>query len=148
MSKRAVYNEFTALEDYKEQFDTCFKCKRLLNECKHPPPSLFDKLKDISRKRTRKPFILISILYVMMEFSGMFAMRPYIVQILNAYGIPIGASSTTVLLGLLGLVANIFLLFTVKVFGKRNIYLVTICGTFLCCFGLSRTHSIRFLSDF
>lgn len=139
VSKRVVIDEFQALQVYKEQFDTCFKCKRFLSECKHPPPSVFDKLKDISRQRTLKPFILITILYFMMEFSGMFAMRPFVVQILNAYGIPIGARSTTILLGLLGLIANICLLFTVKTFGKRKIYLYTICITFLCCFGLSKS---------
>lgn len=137
VSKRVVRDEFSSLQEYREQFDTCLKCEKLLKECQHPSPSIFDKLKDISRKRTLKPFILITILYVMMEFSGMFVMRPYIVQILNAYGIPIGASSTTILLGLLGLIANIFLVFTVRVFGKRRIYLFTICGTFLCSFGLS-----------
>lgn len=64
-------------------------------------------------------------------------MRPYIVPILNAYGIPFGANFTTVLLGVLGIFAGICIMSTVKMLGKRKIYLFSLVGSFLSCFGLS-----------
>lgn len=60
------------------------------------------------------------------------------VQILNAYGVPLDADVTTVILGLLGIVANFGLLVTVKRFGKRKIYLWSMVPTFLSCIGLSK----------
>lgn len=66
----------------------------------------------------------------------MFAMRPYIVQILNSYSVPIRANLITIYLGLIGLIANITLVLTMKVLGKRNIYLISMVGNVLCCIGL------------
>lgn len=65
-------------------------------------------------------------------------MRPYIVQILRAFNVPLDANVTTVILGLIGILANIGLLGTVKRVGKRRIYLWSMVPTFLSCIGLSK----------
>lgn len=67
-----------------------------------------------------------------------FQMRPYIVQVLNAHGIPLDSNIITVILGLLGIFANIVLLSTVRLFGKRRIFLYSMVITFFSCFGLSK----------
>lgn len=144
VSSDAVYNEFVELQRYNNLSNSCSNCQKQMIKCSHSGPSLYDKIKDMTRKRTLKPFVLITILYILMEFSGMFVMRPYIVQILNAYGIPLDANLTTVFLGLLGVAANLCLLATVKFFGKRKIYLCSMIGTVLSCFALSKF----FLSNF
>lgn len=137
VSTKAVANEFKDLERYSQMSSSCVSCEKLAVKCGHPPPTFWEKMKDLTRKRTLKPFILITFQCFIMQFCGIFAMRPYIVQILNAYGVPMDANVTTVILGLLGIIANIGLLLMVKRFGKRNIYLYSMFGTFISCFGLS-----------
>lgn len=100
--------------------------------------NLWEKLKDITRKRTLKPFFLVTFQFFIVQFCGIFAMRPFIVQILEAHGIPWDANKTTVVLGLLGILANAVLLMTVKIWGKRNIYLWSMVFTVVSCFGLSK----------
>lgn len=138
VSSDAVCTEFLELQRYNESSNSCSNCKKQSVKCIHSVPSLLDRIKDIKHRRTLKPFILITIMYILMEFSGMFVMRPYIVQILNAYGIPLDAHLTTVILGSLGVFANICLLSTIKLFGKRKIYLCSTVVTFLSCFVLSK----------
>lgn len=98
---------------------------------------MMNKLKDMTYWRTLKPFILISILFIFMQFSGMFATRPYIVPILYAYGISLDANLTTVILGVIGVLANVAILFSIRALGKRNIYLYSMVGNLLTCIGLS-----------
>lgn len=138
VSPEAVANEFHELQRYNELSNSCASCQKQSIKCSHSISNFRDKFKDMTRKRTLKPFILITILYILMEFSGMFVMRPYIVQILNAYGVPLDANLTTVILGLLGVAANLCLLAIVKFVGKRKIYLWSMVGTFLSCFALSK----------
>lgn len=136
VSSQDVWTEYSILAQYNELSNSCANCRKQKMKCSHPAPTICDKLKDITRKRTLKPFIMITILYFLMEFSGMFVMRPYLVQILNAYGIPVRTNLITVYLGLIGVVSNICLLFIVKLLGKRRIYLISMIGTILSCFGL------------
>lgn len=138
VSVEAVHNEFDQLQQYNLLSNSCLNCQKKSIKCFHLTPTLYDKFKDMTRKRTIKPFVLITLLYILMEFSGMFVMRPYIVQILNVYKVPLDTSLTTVVLGLLGIAANLCLLVSVKFFGKRRIYLWSMVGTFLSCFALSK----------
>lgn len=43
------------------------------------------------------------------------------------------------MLGVVGIVANVVLLVSVKFIGKRNIYLWSMIGTFVSCFGLGNS---------
>lgn len=138
VSPACVVNEFNDLKRYKELSNACSSCEKLSVKCPHPPPTLGDKLRDVLRKRTMTPFTLIAIMFFIMQFSGMFAMRPYIVQILEAFGMPMDANLATVVLGLIGIVANFGLLAFVRVFGKRRIYLFSTFATCVSCFGLSK----------
>lgn len=135
---QAVSSEFKQMQQYNSIFNGCIDCQKYAKICAHTAPTLYEKLKDILRKRTIKPFILITSLYILMEFCGMFAMRPFIVQVLNSYGVPIRANVTALCLGLIGLVANVTLVFTMKLLGKRKIYLISMAGNVVCCFGLGK----------
>lgn len=134
---QTISNEFKNIQRYNEKCNACPDCKKQKRSCYHLTPTFIAKFKNIFRKRTIKPIVLITILYILMEFCGMFAMRPYIVQILNSYKVPIQSNLATLYLGLLGLIANICLVFTVKFLGKRRIYLISMAGNVLCCIGLS-----------
>lgn len=135
---KSVYDEFEHLKQHSEQSQSCADCVKLGTKCTHPPPTLGEKFRDMARKRNQKPFILITLLNFLMQFCAMSMMRPFIVQILDAYGLPFDGSKTTVFLGLLGICSNIFQLLTIRKFGKRNIYLYTMVGLFLSCFVLGK----------
>lgn len=135
---KAVEREFDELQRYEETSRACVECEKHDTKCTHPPPSLADRMRDLLRKRTLKPFFIIIFMFFVLQFSGMFAMRPYIMQILGTYGVPFSPSQTTAVLGLLGIFACIILLGIVRMVGKRNIYLYSIGGTFITCFALSK----------
>lgn len=65
-------------------------------------------------------------------------MRPYIIPILRAYGIPLDANFTTILLGSLGILACFCLLVTIRWTGKRKAFLLSIFGTFFTFLALSK----------
>lgn len=74
-------------------------------------------------------------------------MRPYIVLILKAYGTPISANYATVVLGLTGILGTTICVVTVKFFGKRRLYLISLACVGLTATSLSkldRTHFYRF----
>lgn len=138
VSKQAVSTELDQLKHINEMSTTCVECEKSGSKCDHPPPTVLDKFKDMTRKRTLKPFLLVSMLFLFMQFSAMFVMRPYFVLVLNAHGIALDANLTTVILGILGVLANFVNIFIVRILGKRRIYLYAMIGSFLGCFGLSK----------
>lgn len=91
------------------------------------------------RKRTLKPFVLMSIFYFFNHFSGLHAMRPYVVLILKAYGTPIDANLATVLFGLSGILGTILCVLTMKFLGKRRLFLLSLFGNFLVTGSLSKS---------
>lgn len=141
VSNESISAEFEQLKQICEISASCSVCEKSGKKCDHPPPKLLDKLKDMTRKRTLKPFVLVTILFLLMQFTGMFAMRPYIVPILSVHGISLNANFITIMLGILGIFANIFIVFTIRTFGKRKIYLYSMVGNFISSFALSKINS-------
>lgn len=92
----------------------------------------------MTHKRTLKPFLLLTIMFIAYQFSGISIMRPYIVQILNVHGIPLDSNVITVILGATGIFANISLLFSLRFLGKRRVYIYSMIGTVLSSLGLSK----------
>lgn len=142
VSSELVSHELEQLKQIIELSASCANCEKSGKKCDHPLPTLCTKLRDTTRKRTLKPLLLVTILFLLMQFSGMFAMRPYILPILNAHGICFDASFTTIILGVLGVFANIFIVFTIRTFGKRKLYLYAMIGNFISCFGLSEFYFV------
>lgn len=70
-----------------------------------------------------KPSILMFLLNFFNEFQIMTVWQPYIIQVLNALGTPINPYLATVLSSVFGICASIFLTLTVKMLGRRKIYL-------------------------
>lgn len=103
-----------------------------------------EKMQELTRKRTLKPFFLVMSLFMLSQLSGILAMRPYTVQILKSYGVPIDANWATVWFGLVGLLANIILLAIIRFVGKRRIYLFALIATFVTCISLCN-NQMKFL---
>lgn len=137
VSRDAISSEFQQMTQINRLARSCQVCIDQQGDCAHLKSNVWQKLSDVRRKRTLKPFALIVLLFVMMQFSAVFVMRPYLVPILNAHGISIDANVVTVIFAVLGLVANLLIVTTVRWLGKRTIYLYSMAANCLACFGLS-----------
>lgn len=137
VSRQAVAAEFEQMAQVSKVSAACQPCIDERRQCAHLATSTWaQKLGDVTRKRTLKPFVLIVVLCFMMQFSAVFAMRPYLVPILNAHGIALDANLVTVVFGVLGLIANLLIVTCVRWLGKRAIYLHSMAAYCLSCFGL------------
>lgn len=134
----AVSDELDQLKQIFKLSTSCATCIKDNIECEHLTSSFYGKIRDLTKKRTLKPFILVISLFFLMQFSGMIVMRPYLVPILNAYGISLNANLITAIIGLLVVIANIFIIISVGFFGKRKLYLCSMAVNVIGCFGLSK----------
>lgn len=137
VSPQAVHNEYTELQNYSEISNSCESCLKRSIKCDHPRPTFCDKMKELKRKRSLKPFILIVCLQFFVEFSGIMVWMPYIIQVIKAHGMPLAAGTVTVILSGIGFFAHICLLLTVNIFGKRKICLFATAIVVLSCIGMS-----------
>lgn len=95
VSAKAVKVEFDEIKRYNQYSVSCSACIKSQKKCTHPP-NLKQKLQELFRRRTMKPFIILLTAFFIAQFSGSHAMRPYIVQILKSYGSPISPNWATV----------------------------------------------------
>lgn len=131
-----VQNEFNDLQRSRITAQICYQCEKQNEICQHPPPTMQQKIRDLFRRRTLRPFVLISCLFFFAAFCGLSPYRPYLVQILFFYQSPIDPNEVIVHLGYTGLFSNILLIFTIRALGKRSIYLWTMAFIVLSLFGL------------
>lgn len=131
-----VEKEFLELQRYSTNSNRCNPCQKSDQTCTHPPPTLIEKMKELIRKRSLKPMFIVTMFFFFCQFSGMSGMRPYLVQIFQAYGAPVNPNWATVVTGLLKFLANIVCTVGVKFIGKRLISLVSIAGTAICCIAI------------
>lgn len=136
VTSETVQEEYQQLQKYSTVSSACVKCAKKTIKCDHKE-NFNDKLKQITRKRIIKPFILITTLQFFLQFCAINSWRPYMIQILNAFTVPWDGNMVTVVLSLLGFAGRLSLLPILKAMGKRRIYLTSSIVTFLCCFGLS-----------
>lgn len=138
VSPKAVETEFQEMKRYSANAAKCTPCQKSQSaKCDHPAPTEWMKLQELMRKRNLKPFVLVMLLFVFGQLSGLTGMRPYLVQIFQAYGVPLDANWATVSTGLLGLMANIVCMMSIKFVGKRKLALFSLCFTSISCISLS-----------
>lgn len=70
VSASAVQDEFEELKRFKSNAQKCYDCYKQNNTCPHPPPTINEKIRDLFRRRTLRPFILISSLYFLSATVG------------------------------------------------------------------------------
>ncbi|XP_038119209.1 facilitated trehalose transporter Tret1 [Culex quinquefasciatus] len=138
VSPKAVEKEFQEMQRYSANAAKCTPCQKAQSvKCDHPPPTEWMKLQELMRKRNLRPFVLVMLLFLFGQLSGLTGMRPYLVQIFQAYGVPLDANWATVSTGLLGLMANIVCMMSIKFVGKRRLALFSLCFTSLSCISLA-----------
>lgn len=139
-------DEFSALQKYKAGVQGCCECDTQTKSCPHTESTFNERILDFFRRPTLLPFILLAFMFFIAQFCGMFAMRPYIAQILYTYRSPVDPKVVVVWLGVLGIVANVLMMAIIRVFGKRSITLISMAITFISCFVLGEwPHRIAFL---
>lgn len=136
VSEKEVAKEFAEMQRYSKFSTKCTPCQKSETVCDHPAPGFKAHLKELGRNRTLKPMFIVTAFFAITQFCGMAGMRPYLVQIFQAYGAPIDASWATVIIGLCKFLANICCMLIVRFVGKRRISLYSIAGTAICCLSL------------
>lgn len=137
-----VQTEFDELQRSKINAQTCYNCEKRHELCHHPLPSIGDKIRDLFRRRTLRPFILIASLYVISVFAGITPFRPYIVQILCYYQSPIDANNAVAYMGYFGFGANVLLVCSISSLGKRNVYLYSMAIVVSALFALGSNNQV------
>lgn len=137
VSSPLVAQEFADLQRHIKLSKSCKACIKEDRECSHPSPTLTEKLSELPRKRTIKPFVIIFSLSFLAEFSGISSMRPYLVQIFNAYEIPMSTDDAVVVTSIVGTLATVTFMCLIRFIGKRRLYLTVLLGSFLSSFVIS-----------
>jgi hypothetical protein len=136
-SPKYVEKEFNEIVRYSEESNRCVACQKSDSKCSHPPASTKELARELYRKRTLKPFFIVIMMFVFAQFSGLSAMRPYLVQIFQAYAVPIDSSWATVVIGIMGFFANIACMCVIKPIGKRRIALISMTGNCISIISLA-----------
>ncbi|XP_023724431.1 facilitated trehalose transporter Tret1-2 homolog isoform X2 [Cryptotermes secundus] len=83
------------------------------------------KLRELLKPQTLRPLSLVLMFFFFQHSSGFTAMRPYMVQVFEEFGLPINAYWVTVLIGVVGLIGNVVCMVGVAWWGKRPLSLVS-----------------------
>ncbi|XP_031620827.1 facilitated trehalose transporter Tret1-like [Contarinia nasturtii] len=132
MSNEAIAQEFINLKRHSERSKSCDTCTKQDLECTHPLPTMSEKLIELKRKRTLKPLFIVISLFFLAQFTGMLAMKPFLVQIFKAYNSPIPADQAAAILGTLENLSNVTLMLLISFTGKRRFYLFGMSVTLAC----------------
>lgn len=84
-----VQAEFEQLKKYRTRALSCDECVQQKKECSHPAPTLWEKIKSLLDRGALRPICLIIFLFTLNQFNGLFTFRPFLVQIMIGYGVPI-----------------------------------------------------------
>lgn len=130
--KDKIAVEFGEIKRYSERARSCGPCIKQNQKCTHAMPTMMENMKELTRKQTLKPFFIVISLFVISQFSGIFAMTPFIVQIFKAYDSPISPDRTAAVQSIVNNLANVCFLCLLKFTGKRKLYLIMLSGVFVC----------------
>lgn len=97
VSQKIIQSEFDSLKRHKDASNSCNDCKKANVGCTHiDAPNVWQTMKELIRKRTLKPFIILFTMGIVTFFSGTHHLNAYMVQILTAYKSPIDPNWATV----------------------------------------------------
>lgn len=131
VSSDIVSQEFNYLRLHSKSSKSCNVCLKECLNCTHPLPTLTEKFIELKRKRTLKPFSIIMSMFFIAQFSGMYSMRPFLIQIFKAYESPIPSDQTTIIMSFLEILATVTFSCLVHFTGKRIFYLAMAFGLFV-----------------
>lgn len=127
-----VAEEFEKLQRYTQRSKSCSYCIEQNQTCIHSSSTLYEKIFEMTRMPTLKPFFLVTSLYVISEFSGITGMQPYLVPIFQAYKIPMAPDHALFIIGIINNLANLTNVCLIRYTGKRPLYLTMLFSLVLC----------------
>lgn len=138
--KSIVSQELKQLERYSERSKSCADCIKQNAKCPHPSPTMCEKLREMKRIDTMKPFCILMLLFAISSFAGIMTMQPFIAQISKAYETPIAPDHTAAVMSFVNNLANVGFLVLIRFTGKRPLYLTMLSGmlvstSVLCAYG-------------
>lgn len=105
----------------------CSLCKTDDVPCSHPPPTFGSRFKLFAEKSTVRPFILMMVYFLVIQFGGYTPMRPYLIQIFATLQIPMEAKWATVCVN----IGRIFKGHSV-LFIQIGVAIISLIGTTMC----------------
>lgn len=98
VSEKEIQTEFDAMKRYTDSSNSCDACKKSSQKCTHQIEiqTTWQAIKELGRKRSLKPYVIILIMCATTFFSGTHHLNVYMVQILNAYRAPMDPNLATV----------------------------------------------------
>lgn len=144
-----VKSEFREMQLQYEVSKACENCvgNGKTSSCTHNDKSGLKKLGEIFAWRNFAVFKIVIMLFLINHLSGAFPMRPFIIQILRAYGVSIDEYLATVVIGAASVVGKILSVVAIKMFGKRVVGMTALTATFLSLLGLALYANLRFPSN-
>lgn len=154
VSEKEVQTEFESMKQYNDSSNSCEACKKSSSKCTHQieMQTTWQAIKELGRKRSLKPFVIILIMCTTTFFSGTHHLNVYMVQILNAYRAPMDPNLATVgceeklacfcfnnsidfrfcssqiIVSCIGMCGTFAGVIGLKVMGKRKLYLCALVG--------------------
>lgn len=141
-SAKEVRPEFDTLTAYVAHAGACDDCRRqrtrdpsASQQCTHS--GYCSQLRDLLRRRTLRPFCTLTACMAVCMCMGNLAIRPFLVQLARTLQLPVDANWTTIIVGLMDILANAFTMVVVTLVGKRRLYLGTLAAAVAVLIGLS-----------
>lgn len=127
-SKSAVAKELQELQAYSERSKSCSDCIKLNQKCPHPLPTIKQKLRELGKSQTMKPFSIVISAFVIALLAGVMATMSYTVQIFKAYDSPIAPDRAAAIAGVVDNLGIFCFLMLLRFTGKRRLYLIMLGG--------------------
>lgn len=101
--------------------------------------SLKDSLKNLHRRHYRRPFVLLNILFFIMNFSGNFAISFYAVEIFKKASEGMDGYISTIIMGVIKFLGSLLYIPAIKYFTRRMLLCTSslVMGVSLCILGLA-----------
>lgn len=119
-----VRSEFEAISAFVAQSNVCPACqkKQEIITCAHAS-GYWRRCLEMFEPNTMRPLLVVAVCFTLTHTCGMSAIRPFLVQIVTVFRVPVDAGHFAVIVGLMELAAYVMLLLVMRLTGKRRLLL-------------------------
>ena len=84
-------------------------------------------------RETRRPLVLIVVFFQLAGMGGMMSIRPFLIEVLDAFHVPLNANWSTVVMTVTGFLGSLLLIVFINRVGKRVMALSSSAVCAACC---------------
>lgn len=114
-----------AVDDEMEELRVSFVRENLQHSSLLMNKSCREQLRELCQPSTLRPFMLIVVLFLGIQFGGYSSVRPYMVQVFATMQFPLRAVWATIGVAVFGLIGAMMCTVCITWAGKRKIYFIT-----------------------